>query len=146
MNTSIREIIAEHKSYAWSCLKCGLPNFSTTLFVDFSISDYSSNSYGVLDSSVPPKTSIPKKEKMAQRTLPELKVLNINFQSIINKTQEFRCLIDIEKLDVVIGTESWLSPEISSGEMFPPGYTEFRADRKSRTRSGRVFFILVSDN
>ena len=47
--------------------------------------------------------------------------------------------------DIVIGTESWLSPDIFNGEIFPPGYTVFRADRKSKTRSGGVFIMVRTD-
>ena len=54
----------------------------------------------------------------------------LNFQSVVNKVPEFHCLIETEKPDIVIGTESWLSPDIFNGEIFPPGYTVFRADRK----------------
>ena len=64
----------------------------------------------------------------------------------MNKVPEFHYLIDSEKPDVVIGTESWLSPDISDIEIFPPWYTPFRADRKSKTtRSGGVF-ILFREN
>ena len=75
-----------------------------------------------------------------------LNVLNINFHSVVNKVPEFLCLVAVEKPDIIIGTESWLSPDINNSEVFPPGYVAFRADRKSRTvRSGGVF-ILVQDN
>ena len=75
----------------------------------------------------------------------KLKILNINFQSVVNKVPEFHCLIDTEKPYVVIGTESWLSPDISDNGIFPFGYTQFRMDRKSKTsRSGGVF-IMVRD-
>ena len=33
----------------------------------------------------------------------KLKILNINFQSVVNKVPEFHCLTDTEKPDVVIG-------------------------------------------
>ena len=36
MNTGIHQIVAEHSSYSWSCLKFGLPNFSTSVFEDIS--------------------------------------------------------------------------------------------------------------
>ena len=70
MNASIYQIMAEHTSYSWTCLKCGLPNFGTTLFDDFSASYCSSNSFSVLEaSSLSPKTSTPsKKEKNISKT------------------------------------------------------------------------------
>ena len=133
--------MTEHSSYSWTCLKCGLPNFSTAIFDDFLISDC----YSVLESSLPPTTSTPIKNKRTQKNSTKLKNLNIHFQSVVNKVPDFLCMIDTEKPDVVIGTESWLSPEISNGAIFPLGYTAYRMDRKSKTRSGGVF-ILVRDN
>ena len=32
MNVQIHQIMADHESYSWSCLKCGLANFNTSLF------------------------------------------------------------------------------------------------------------------
>ena len=49
-----------------------------------------------------------------KQTPKKLKVLNINFQSVVNKVQEFHCLLDTENPDIVVGTESWLSPDIAS--------------------------------
>ena len=47
------------------------------------------------------------------------KIVNINFQSIKNKKTELDILLDTTKPDVVIGTETWLDPTISSYEYFP---------------------------
>ena len=44
-----------------------------------------------------------------------------------------------------MGTESWLHPETSDSEVFPPGYTPFRRYRKSLRRCVGVF-ILVNEN
>ena len=56
--------MTEHASYSWNCLKCGLPNFSTTIFDDLSTSYCSSNSFSVLEGSfLSPKTSTPFKKK-----------------------------------------------------------------------------------
>ena len=71
--------------------------------------------------------------------------MNINFQSIVNKVPYFHCIIETEKPDVVVGTESWLSPEISNSEIFPPGYTPYRADRQSTTHGGGVFILARND-
>ena len=54
-------------------------------------------------------------------------------------------MIDTETPDIIVGTESWLSSDIRDSEIFPPGYTPYRADRVSKTtRSGGVF-VLVRD-
>ena len=49
----------------------------------------------------------------------QLKVLNVNCQSIVNKKADFHDLIDKHKLDIiVVGTESWLTPNHLSSEFF----------------------------
>ena len=65
---------------------------------------------------------------------------------MMNKVQEFHCLLDIENPDIVIGTESWLTPDISSIEVFPEGYQSFRADRKSKAKRGGGVFVLVRNS
>ena len=54
--------------------------------------------------------------------------------------------MDLEKPDLVIGTESWLNTDHLDSEIFPRslGYTSFRRDRASGTKGGGVF-ILVKD-
>ena len=44
---------------------------------------------------------------------------------------ELHTLLDTERPDVVCGTESWLTPDISNSEILPPdlGYTMLRQDR-----------------
>ena len=62
---------------------------------------------------------------------------------MLNKVQELHCLLDIENPDVVVGTESWLDPDIDNSEIFPRGYSVCRADRRSiATRSGGVFILV----
>ena len=55
-------------------------------------------------------------------------------------------MLDIENPDIVIGTESWLTPDISSSEVFPEGYQSFRADRKSKAKRGGGVFVLVRNS
>ena len=76
MNESIHQVLAEHAKYSWSYLKCGLPNFNTTLFDDLLSTYCSSNSFSQGHSielvlaylkPVPclsPKTSTPLKRKI----------------------------------------------------------------------------------
>ncbi|MCG8035186.1 MAG: hypothetical protein JAZ03_23820, partial [Candidatus Thiodiazotropha taylori] len=127
---------------------CGLPNISSGYFDDTLETLHTLNSFSSLDTDVPcPSTSTPlKQNQKSHSAVPQkLKILNINFQSIVNKVSDFHCLVDTERPDIIIGTESWLSAEIKDNEIFPPGYIPFRADRESKTtRSGGVF-ILVSD-
>ena len=56
-----------------------------------------------------------------------LKILNVNFQSMVNKVADLHCLVETKRPDVIIGTESWLSPDIKNSEIFPQGYTPYKA-------------------
>lgn len=71
-----------------------------------------------------------KKNKKKDIHVP-LKVLNIHFQSIKNKTPEIDEILTSVKPDIIIGTETWLNNTISSYEYFPPSdYTVSRKDRR----------------
>ena len=41
----------------------------------------------------------------------------------------------------MVGTKSLLSPDISHSEIFPSGYTPYRADRQSSNRGGGVLEV-----
>jgi len=69
-----------------------------------------------------------------------LVLLQVNYRSICNKILEFWNLIDTYNPDVVIGTESLLSEEISNAEVFRDDYITFRRDRCSR--GGGVFICV----
>ena len=58
-----------------------------------------------------------------------LRIVAINFESVCAKKEEFWCLIDAAKPDVIIGSEMWLKPNISDSEISPPGYHVYRKDR-----------------
>jgi hypothetical protein len=64
----------------------------------------------------------------------------VNRKSICNKAFEFWNVIDTYNPDVVIGTGSWLSEEISSAEIFMVDYITFRRDRCSR--GVKFLFVL----
>jgi hypothetical protein len=54
----------------------------------------------------------------------------VNFQSAKNKKAEICNLIDSTDADVIIGTETWMRPEVNSAEIFPENYKIYRKDRK----------------
>ena len=58
---------------------------------------------------------------------------------------ELHTLLDAESPDILVGTESWLTPDIQNSEIIPPdlGYSMFREDRMSSVGGG--VFILVKD-
>ena len=119
----------------WECHRCGLPNFSSGLF-DSTIIDGSDNSTGTSTSSTssshpgsPLAQSSPNRGSNNQ-SFKNLRLLEVNFQSIFSKRAEFWSVLDATKPDVVYGCETWLKPSIANDEIFPPGYDIYRRDRK----------------
>ena len=55
---------------------------------------------------------------------------------------QFHAMVDNVKRDIIVGTESWLPPDIMNSEIFPSNYTVYRRDRD---RSGCGVFIVVID-
>ena len=49
-----------------------------------------------------------------------LKIALINFQSIREKRPLFYTFIDLNKPDIIVGTETWLTAEIHDNEIFSP--------------------------
>ncbi|KAL8593065.1 hypothetical protein ACOMHN_017991 [Nucella lapillus] len=62
------------------------------------------------------------------RNSANLRCLTINFQSIRPKKAEFLHTLEYWAPDIIMGTETWLKPEIHSAEIFPPSYTVYRCD------------------
>ena len=58
-----------------------------------------------------------------------LNLIILNTQSIKNKKGITSCMIDETRPDIMIITETWLSPDILNSEIFPRGYSVFRKDR-----------------
>ena len=59
-----------------------------------------------------------------------MKILNVNFQSVKNKKEEIGNLIDSVDPCVIIGTETWLNSRIHSSEIFPSNYEVIRHNRQ----------------
>ncbi|CAB3999350.1 Hypothetical predicted protein [Paramuricea clavata] len=77
------------------------------------------------------KRTQPKRTKQTKLTC-----LLINCRSLKNKVNE-------HKPDVVLGNESWLTPDIANSEIFPNDYNVFRKDRPDGY--GRVFQAIKKD-
>jgi Reverse transcriptase (RNA-dependent DNA polymerase)/Endonuclease-reverse transcriptase len=67
-------------------------------------------------------------------------LLSLNCQSLKNKSNEFRTLIETHKPEIITGTESWLNENIPSSQFFPTSYETFRRDRV--TPGGGVFICV----
>ena len=129
------------QNVSWICCKCGLPNFSSGLFSKSHSDVNCSNSFEtlnstILDEPIPIFTSTPKSTKSSKskssKPFMGLNLMLINFQSLFNKRVEFSNLLAETKCDVVIGTETWLSPEHKNSELLLDNYDIFRKDRASR--------------
>ena len=59
-----------------------------------------------------------------------IKILNVNYQSVKNKKEEIGNLIDSADPCVIIGTETWLNSRMHSSEIFPSNYEVIRHDRE----------------
>ena len=69
--------------------------------------------------------------------------MTINAQSLKNKMNEFRVLVEKNKPQIISITESWGEEWISDGIFALKGYTMYRDDR-SRMRVGELYFTLAT--
>ena len=65
-----------------------------------------------------------------------LKCLVINFQSLNGKKEEVSNLVSSQNVDVIIGTETWLKPDILNSELLLDDFDVFRCDRLDRNGGG----------
>ena len=68
----------------------------------------------------------------------------MNCQSIKNKKAEIHAVIDSAKPDIILGNESWLTPEIKNSEIFPDSFDAIRKDRVGDAHGG-VFIAFRRD-
>jgi len=140
------EILA-NTSLTWIYPQCGFPNFSESFFNDSIDSLASSNSFEPLQEASITNSTIShnvrvnfnnKQEPRSKVTKCKLTCLAVNCQSIRNK------VADQYKPDIILGNESWLSPDIKSSEIFPDNYNIYRKDRISDNHGG-VFQAVEKD-
>ena len=155
------------KNISWECCQCGLPKFSSGLFQ--SSTETFDSLYNPFDSLDPrccsqqpnsffdPQTpkkqtppllsSTPKrcpKDQFSKRNPNlDLNTLVINFQSLWKKRVELSNLACDTGSDIIIGTETWLTPEHKNSELMLDDYDIFRRDRP--TKGGGVL-IAVKKN
>ena len=73
-----------------------------------------------------------------------LRILVMNCESIKNKKAELHTIIDSAKPDIILGNESWLTPDIKNSEIFPESFDAVRKDRASDAHGG-VFIAFNRD-
>lgn len=72
-------------------------------------------------------------------------MLLINFRSILNKLDTLNSFLYTCSADILIGTETWLSADISNSELnFPAQFTVFRKDR-SISKGGGVIIAVKQE-
>ena len=156
-------------SVSWICCNCGLPNFSSSLFVSFlspakknpfdslqNLQDHNLLSGSPLKSpfkppvaSTPQKKNLPTSCKTASNHCPPkaktknfLSSLVINFGRYLTHKRSFlSTLSTLPDLDIIFGTETWLTSDIRNSELNLNDYDIYRRDRISR--SGGGIFICV---
>ena len=77
-------------------------------------------------------------------------MLNVNCQSLSNKRAQFKHMVDSCNPDVVVATETWLTPDQADGEIgehgrFSEDYKIYRRDRTSGKKGGGVLLAVKSD-
>ncbi|KAK3096098.1 hypothetical protein FSP39_023212 [Pinctada imbricata] len=136
---------------SWICCSCGLPNFSTSLFESLVVD--TSNTYHSLSSShdttcssedpgSPLHASSPIRSKAKHKEPPKqrFRILSLNIQSVRSKMSTFANIVDSSNPDIIVGTETWLRPEIHDAEFTPPGYM-VKARRDRHDGYGGVFIM-----
>ena len=136
----------------WHCTVCGNPNYSDIPFDLYSIHceepdlkfDLSQNS---IPSISPTKTFKPvhastptranQQDKVTNRPL---RVISVNFNSIVAKRAELANVIVSVRPDIIIGTETKLDKEVQDAEFMPNSY---RVHRKDRNRNGGGVMVAV---
>ena len=124
---------------SWHCTRCNSLNYAKASSHDLSslssenrFSPLSLNASPVHDFT-PDSTSTPSKTRphRTYKVDKPLKFAHINFRSIREKKPQFHSFVEIYRPDIIVGTETWLTPDIFDAELFPPelGYTIYRRDR-----------------
>ena len=77
----------------------------------------------------------------ARKYQTELTVCYTNARSLLNKRTELGHRIDAENPEVIIITETWLTPDVTDNEVNFPSYTVHRADRLGRKGGGVAIYL-----
>ena len=147
MNSKIYDALS---NISWYCCACGLPSFSSSFFENSTSSSSSldnSNRFEPLSDNFkfrPKSCSTPNSKFSHSKLKPnckprsELKCLVANFQSISNKKEELSNLTSANDIDIIIGTETWIEPNITNSELLLNNYDIYRIDRvKVKNKLGK---------
>ena len=90
----------------------------------------------------PLSTSSPTSNPKAAISNKKTRVLCINFQSMRPKREAFWSLLESSDPDIVLASETWLSPGVHEGEVLPPNYSF--AARKDRQKSAHGGVAIIT--
>ena len=103
---------------SWHCTKSDSINYSLGSVSDLN-SFASVNSFNALhspDKGFQPASSSTPSKRQSPKTIvsppPALKVFHINFQSLREKKLQFFSFVELNKPDIIVGTETWLTKEM----------------------------------
>ena len=74
-----------------------------------------------------------------------IRILNINFQSLRKKGNLLEALIESSKPDIILGTETWLDSGIKSSEILPP-YLNYDIERRDRPSDSHGGVLIAARN
>jgi len=80
--------------------------------------------------------------KEADFQIKSLKIISVNYQSIVSKKEAFWELMDNHSPDIVVACETWLNQSILNSEIIPSDYKLYRCDRDDSY--GGVFIAVKS--
>jgi len=145
---------------SWVCCSCNCPNYSavysyrstdlSNAFEALSTSGSTSEQRSIA-SPIPLATSSPNYKCTSQMSNKSscrpIRLLNLNARSLNKKKVDFCNLVESTQPDVIVCTESWLTSDITTGEIFSQDlakqYSVFRRDREHSV--GGEVLIAVSD-
>ena len=70
----------------------------------------------------------------------DIRCLMTNFESLLNKFDEFTATVHETKPDIIFGTETWLKTDITDDFVNIPGFHSFRTDT-SEVRGGVIIYV-----
>ena len=85
-----------------------------------------------------PNVTITSSRRKRKRRGRFMKVMTINAQSLNNKLNEFKLLVNDKKPDIISITESWAKENTTDGIFALQGYTMYRDDKKTGTGGGGI--------
>ena len=105
--------------------------------------DLSNSTFSNIGSPVQASSPKPAQQARNRNIKKSLRILNINFQSARKKSKYISTVIETTKPDIILGTETWLSDDIRSSEVFDSnlGFEVHRNDRPSNPHGGVLIAV-----